>query len=54
MSPLDDLLDMPGTPLVRQPAVNKIQIQGWLNEAALKYADAQRQANSASTRTDAA
>jgi hypothetical protein len=54
MSLLDDLLDLPGTPLVRQPAVNKIQVQGWLNEAALKYADAQRQANSASTRTDAA
>lgn len=54
MSQLDDLLNMPDTPLVRQSAVNKMQIQGWLNEAALKYADAQRQANSASTRTDAA
>ncbi len=51
---LDDLLDTPDTPLVRQSAINKAQIQGWLNEAALKYADAQRQANSASTRTDAA
>jgi len=48
------MLETPDTPLVRQSAINKMQIQGWLKEAALKYADAQRQANSASTRTDAA
>jgi hypothetical protein len=54
MPSLDDLLNTPDTPLTRQSAVNKLQLQGWLKEAALKYADAQRKENSASTRMDAA
>jgi hypothetical protein len=54
MPTLEELLNTPGTPLERTPAVNKTTIQSWLTEAGRKLEDAKRAANSASTRIEAA
>ena len=51
---LDALLNTPDSALKTTNTINKAQVQGWIREAGRKHDDAQRKANTGSTRLDAA